>query len=166
MSDTVEKKPIEEEVIVVDEGYKLIKVQNNLGELIGQFRFNPTDINIVNRYNEVADKFGGVVEPLENANITKDGEGGDEDSVKLLNEAEDRMIEMLDYLLNTDSRSAFFSRTHLFTPTDGKFYCENVIESVGTFISKKFDAELKKVSSRVEKHTHGYRTGKHRKGDR
>lgn len=157
---------VDEDVIVVDDGYKLITVQNSLGEVIGKFRFNPTDINIVNRYREISEQFNDVLKPLKDAEITAEGEAGDEQSVDLINEAEKRMIELMDYMLNCDSREAFFSKTHLFTPTDGNFYCQNVFDAVGQFISKKFDSEIKKISSRVDKHTHGYRTGKHRKGDR
>lgn len=155
-----------EDVIVVDDGYRLIRVQNQLGEEIGKFRFNPTDFNMVNRYNEVADQFGEVVKPVADANITKDGEAADEDSVELLNEAEDKMIELMDYVLNCDSREAFFSKTHMFTPTDGVFYCEKVLESIENFVKIKFAAETKKVNARVAKHTANYRTGKHRRGDR
>ena len=155
-----------EDVIVVDDGYRLIRVQNSLGEEIGKFRFNPTDINMVNRYNEIADQFEEIVKPLSDANITKDGEGADDDSVVLLNEAEDKMIELMDYVLNCDSREAFFAKTHLFTPTDGVFYCEKVLQSIEAFIKAKFEAETKKVNARVTKHTANYRTGKHRRGDR
>ena len=157
---------VEEDVIVVNDGLRLVKVQNSLGEVIGQFKFNPTDINIVNRYNEISEQFGEVVKPLENASITSDGEGADDDSVAILNKAEEKMIELMDYMMNCDSRAAFFSKTHLFTPTGGAFYCENVINAIGDFITAKFDSEVKKVNARIDKHTHGYRTGKHRKGDR
>ena len=156
----------DEDVIVVDDGYKLITVKNSLGEVVGKFRFNPTDINIVNRYREISDQFQDVLKPLKDAEITAEGEAGDEQSVDLVNEAEKKMIELMDYMLNCDSREAFFSKTHLFTPTDGNFYCQNVFESIGQFISMKFDSEIKKMHSNIDKHTHGYRTGKHRKGSR
>ena len=159
-------KNIDDDVIVVDDGYKIIKVQNSNGELIGQFRFNPTDVNIVNRYNKIEAQIGDVIKPLKDASITKDGIAGDESSIDLLNDAEAKMIELMDYMLDCDSRAAFFNKTHLFTPTDGRFYCENVFDAIGNFITRKFENEIKKMNSRVEQHTHGYRTGKHRKGDR
>ena len=135
-------------------------------EQIGVFKFNPTDINIINRYNEIAPKFQEVVQPLKEAGVNEKGEGVDEESVALLNEAEEKIVELLDYLTNSDSREAFFSRTHLFTPVNGNFYCGNVVNAIGQYISKKFDREIEAVNARMSKHTHGYRTGKHRKGDR
>lgn len=152
--------------LVVDDGRIDIPVQNSLGERIGTFRFNPSDVNIVNRYNEIADKFGEVLKPLIDADIDANGAGEDESSVQLLNEAEAKTIDLMDYMLNGDAKAAFFEKVHMFSPVNGKFYCENVFESIGQFISKKFEKEVKRINVRVEKHTHGYRTGKHRKGDR
>lgn len=151
-------------VITIDDGSIDIPIQNQYGERIGVFRFNPADINIVNRYNEVADKFGEVVKPLIDANISPEGEGEDDDSVQLLNEAGDKMVDLMDYVLNGNSREAFFSKTHIFTPVGGMFYCEKVYESIGAFISQRFESEVKRVNVRMTQHMHGYRTGKHAKG--
>lgn len=155
-----------EDVLVIDDGYERIPVYNQLKEQIGVFKFNPTDINIVNRYNEVAGKFDDVVKPLRDASIDENGEAADEESWEALNKAEEGVIELYDYLLGTDSREAFFSQVHVFTPINGVFYCENVLKAIGAFLEKKFSAEIKKIDARIEKHVHGYRTGKHRRGDR
>lgn len=155
-----------EEVLHVEEGYKLIPIMNELNEQVGVFRFNPTDINIINRYNEMMPKFRTAVAPLSKAGVDEHGQGTDEESVKVLNEAEEKVIEFLDYVTQGDSKTAFFSRTHMFTPVNGNFYCENVINAIGQYISKKFEKELRATDEKVSKYTHGYRTGKHRKGDR
>lgn len=155
-----------EDSLFVEDGYIRIPVYNQLKEQIGTFKFNPTDVNIINRYNEVADKFGTVVKPLRNTSIDPNGEAADDDSVRALNEAEDAMIELFDYLLGTDSREAFFSQVHVFTPVNGNFYCENVFKSIGAYLEKKFQTELNKIDARIDKHVHGYRTGRHRRGDR
>ena len=144
-----------EDILVVDDGYIRIPVYNQLKEQIGLFKFNPTDINIVNRYNEVAEKFGDVVKPLSDTSINETGEAADE-----------RMIELFDYMLGTDSKEAFFSQVHVFTPIGGNFYCENVFKAIGVYLEKKFSTEIKKIDARLDKHIHGYRTGKHKRGDR
>ena len=151
---------------VVEDGIQRIPVYNQDHEQIGLFKFNPTDINIVNRYNEVADQFDDVIAPLKDAGVTKDGEGTDDESIELINEAEKRLIELLDYMLGSDSREAFFTKVHAFTPVNGNFYCENVFKSIGSFIEKKHDVEINRLHARIENHTHGYRTGKHKRGDR
>jgi len=155
-----------EELFVVDDGYREIPVWNTIHERIGTLRYNPTDLNIVNRYREVAGKFEGITKIAGNANINPDGTGEDYESIDVLNEAEKQLTEALDYLLQTDSKTAFFTVVNPFTPVNGQFYCENVLEMLQQFISKVFDAEISKVNSRLDKQTHGYRTGKHKKGDR
>lgn len=150
--------------IVVDDGSIEVPIKNTLGEMVGSFRFRPTDFNIVKRYNEVADKFGDVIQPLIDADIDANGEGADEESMKLLDEAEAKLFELVDYMFDGNMAEAFFGKMHAFAPVDGKFYCENALTAVGQFISNKFDSEIKKISTRVDKYTHGYRTGKHRNG--
>ena len=61
---------------------------------------------------------------------------------------------------------AFFGKMHAFSPVGGRFYCENALNAVGQFISRRFDAEIKQVSSRISKYTHGYKTGKHKDGSK
>lgn len=59
---------------------------------------------------------------------------------------------------------AFFGKSTRFPPSTVHFYCENALSAVGAYISRQFDREVKKVNSRVERYTHGYRTGKHKGG--
>lgn len=157
-----EIKKVEE--LVIDDGSIMVPIKNTLGELVGEFKFRPTDIGIINRYNEISEKLPEIVKPLEEANIEPNGEGSDEDSMKIINEVEKELFELVDYLFGGNAAEAFFGKMHAFSPVDGKFYCENVLNAVGAFISKKFEAEAKKVSAHVEKYTHGYRTGSHKKG--
>ena len=152
------------DTIVIDDGAVKVAIQNQFGERIGTFRFYPTDVNIVNRYNEVSDQFETILAPLINANIGPEGEGEDASSVEILNEAGDKMIALMDYVLNANSREAFFSKTHIFTPMGGMFFCEKVYDAIGKYISKRFDAEVNRVNVRMKQHMHGYRTGKHAKG--
>lgn len=152
------------DTIVIDDGAVKVAIQNQFGERIGTFRFYPTDVNIVNRYNEVSDQFETILAPLINANISPEGEGEDATSVDILNEAGDKMIALMDYVLNANSREAFFSKTHIFTPMGGMFFCEKVYDAIGKYISKRFDAEVNRVNVRMKQHMHGYRTGKHAKG--
>ena len=67
-------------------------------------------------------------------------------------------------LFGGNMSEAFFGKMHPFSPINGHFYCENALSAVGAYISRQFDREVKKVNSRVERYTHGYRTGKHKGG--
>ena len=141
--------------MVIDDHKLPITVVNKAGEEIGVLRFDPTDVNMVKRYDEVADKFTAALQSIEGA-----------DGMDALNKAGDKIIEFLDYVLDGNSREAFFSKIHPLSPQNGRFYCEQVFEVIGAFIKQSFEAENVKINKRVAAHTHGYRTGKHARGDR
>jgi hypothetical protein len=51
---------------------------------------------------------------------------------------------------------AFFSIVNPFTPVNGRFFCEQVLDVLGAYIEKQFDAEVKKIDKRVSKYTSKY----------
>lgn len=141
--------------LVVDDRKISVPVVNKMGEQIGVFSFDPTDVNMVTRYDEVSDRFAQAIQE-----IPTDG------GMDALNAAGEKIIEFLDYVTGGNSREAFFSKIHPLSPQNGRFYCEQVFEVIGAFIRQSFEAEGAKIGKRVSEHTHRYRTGKHAKGDR
>ena len=152
--------------IIVDDGGVEVPIRNTQGEEIGVFHFNPTDIGIIERYNKVAAEFDNVVAPLESIDITPDATAEEKEAAEqaALKDATERIYAACNYLFGGDFASAFFGKVHPFSPVNGHFYCENALGAVGKYISAQFDQEVKKVNSRVERYTHGYRTGKHKDG--
>lgn len=157
--------------IVVDDGSVKETIRNKFGEEVGVFYFRPTDVGMVDRYNEIAEKFDKITEPLEQANINPDGtaDGDDDVSMEAMREAENRLYEACDYLLGGNFSEAFFGKMKPFSPVNGRFYCEIAIEAVGQYISQQFDRETQKVNARVLKYTQGYqphgkKSGKHKGG--
>ncbi|MCM1508687.1 MAG: hypothetical protein NC177_16390 [Ruminococcus flavefaciens] len=152
--------------IVVDDGSVREVIRNKLGEEIGVFVFRPTDIGIVDRFNKVAAEFDKITAPLENVNINADGtvDENNEDELAAFKEAEKRLFEACDYAFGGNMSAAFFGKMNPFSPVNGKFYCENALDVVGAYIAKQFNKETAKINARVERYTHGYRTGKHKNG--
>lgn len=150
--------------IVVDDGAERVPIRNTLGEEIGVFYFNPTDVGIVKRFKEVANQFGTVAEPLANIDINPDGTTNGENESEALEKAEAKMFELVNYLFGGDCASAFFGKMNPFSPVNGKFYAENVLNAVAQYVSKKMEVETERINTRVDKYTHGYRTGKHKDG--
>ena len=141
--------------ITVDDGSVTVPMYNMSGAKIGEFLFQPTDVGIVNRFNESMDKFDDVVAPL--AEAAEKGEG---DSMEALNEARDRLFSLCDYIFNTETGKSLFGRMHPFSPVNGRFYCEEVFEKLGAFIQAQFGEETKKVSQRLKKYIAKYEPGK------
>lgn len=151
--------------IVVDDGSVEVPIKNRQGDTLGVFYFRPTDMGVIDRYNQLAGDFEKITAPLENLDINPDGTAnGDEAAAAALRKAERNLYAACDKLFGGNMAEAFFGRMHPFSPVGGKFYCENALEAVGKYISQQFAREVKKVNSRVEKYTHGYKTGKHKYG--
>lgn len=154
--------------IVVDDGSVEVPIRNKQGDQIGVFYFQPTDIGIIDRYNNLVNALDSIVEPLETVNINPDGTADEKNEAEAaaLHEAEQRLYNACNALFNGNFAEAFFGKMHPFSPVNGRFYCENALDAVGKFISRQFDREVQKVNARVAKYTHGYaaRTGKHKDG--
>lgn len=142
--------------IIIDDGRKRVPIESKTGEEIGFFTFSPTDIDIIERYNKVADEFDKVVEPLQDIGIKADGSGVDDASIKALQEAKSRLYSLIDYLFAGNAADAFFGKINPFSPVDGNFYCVNVMNAVSAFISAQFEAETKKISKNLAKYTKRY----------
>lgn len=144
--------------IVIDDGYLRIPIRNLYGDDVGVFYFNPTDVGMAERYNEVVDKLPGITAALESVNIRPDGtaEDGDTDAAETLREAKERLYEIFDYLLGGNMSEAFFGKTHPFSPVKGYFYCERALEAVGKVIASQQDVEHKAINKRLDRYTQGY----------
>ena len=151
-----ENKPLG---IVIDDGYRRIPLTNRDGLEVGYFYFNPTDFNIINRYNDLVSNFEYILEPLnsipdapENSSDEYNGE-----HIEAVEKAKERLFEAIDNLFQADASKAFFGKVHPFSSWDGRFYCEIVIEAVGKFISEQMKRETAKLNKRVEKYTKKYK---------
>lgn len=152
----------------VDDGSVKIPIRNLHNEEIGVFVFRPTDIGILDRFDKVIDEFDKITEPLANVNIAPDGTADEKNEADwaAMKEAERRLYDACNYLFGGNFAEAFFGKMHPFSPVNGRFYCENALNMVGKFIAAQFEREVKQVNARVERYTHGYRTGKHKHGKR
>ena len=150
--------------IVVDDGFVHVPMLNKYGDKIGEFAFQPTDVDIVNRFNESLDKFDEVMAPIvemaEKGSAQGEGEGAEDEaddaSMAAFNEARDRLFKLCDYIFNVETGNSLFGRMHPFSMVDGRFYCEGVFESLGEFLKAQYGEETKKVNARLSKYTERY----------
>lgn len=148
--------------IVIDDGSQRIPIENLAGDEIGVFYFRPTDIGIIQRYNETMEKFDEILAPLENVDITEEGTAneGDTAAMTAINEAEKKLFEACDYIFDGNMSEAFFGKMHPFSPIGGVFYCESALSKVGAFISSQFEQETAKVNQRLNQYVGKYGKGK------
>ena len=141
--------------ITVDDGSRRVPIMNMDGEEIGAFRFHPTDIGIIDRYNRMAEQFDAITEPLEGLNVPENGQMDVTDPAlsAALGEAEKRLYAAVNGLFGSeDAAAAFFGKMHPFSPVNGEFYATQVLQRVGEFIGAQFDTETKAMSKKARKY--------------
>ena len=127
----------------VDTGSALINVDDK-GEIIGQFRFNPSDMDIVRRYETVVDALNAIT-------IAEDA-GADE-----LLKISDEIKKQFDYLLNYNVSEGIFAKCNPFSMTaGGDFYFENVLDGIAGLIEKTTNQRIEKKRKKIEKATAKY----------
>ena len=130
--------------IVIDD-LETIEIKNSKGEVTGEFLWNPTDFDIIKRYDKVREYF---------ENMKTDGNDADEDAAMKIS---DDIKENFDYLLNSKASETLFKNCNPLTPRgNGELYAEYVLNIIVKFIEKEMDTRLKKAKTRADKYTKKY----------
>lgn len=133
--------------IVVDNGLERFVIKNQKGEELGEFWMNPTDVEIIKRYDTVADNLAKVADCVTDDMPT-------EEIIKVL---EEKVSTEINYLFNADVASSFFSITSPFSVlSTGEFFVENVLNAISAIISDRTGERMKRVRTRANKYTAKY----------
>ena len=109
-----------------------VVLTNEDDEEIGRFPFNPVDLNIVRRYEE-------VVTNLEKMELPEDATEQD------ILELSDKLEGQIDYLLNSKASKSVFAICNPLTLTEsGDFFIENIIVEIADIIEQVTDRESKR----------------------
>lgn len=142
--------------ISVCTGLEEYEICNEKHEKMGSFWFNPADTGIVNRHSVVEKKIPEIFEALKMHDIDSKGEPIDE-SFEAVKKLEEAVIEQIDYLLNSDTKSSFFATVSPFASVGGKFYVEQVLDVIRMIIEGYYAEEMKKQKKRSEAYMKGLR---------
>lgn len=133
-------------VLDIDTGSVIVEIRDK-GETIGEFKFNPNDVDIIKRYDHVIEAFNGMIIPED---------VGKEDVFI----ASDEIKKQFDYLLNYNVSDQIFSKCNPLTLTaSGDFYAEDVLIKIAGIIEKVTNQRIKKKETKIKKATAKY-TGK------
>lgn len=135
--------------IIVDDGLKTYELINKDKKVLGKISFNPTDVNITKRYEEVV----GQLEKLDININTEDPE----EITKELKRVDEIIYEKVNYLVDADvAKTLFLIMGPYSLMSSGQFYIEYIMEVIGKIISQETGARVKKMTKRIQKHTKKY----------
>lgn len=126
---------------IVLEDQEWIEIVNKEKQVIGGFWWNPSDLDIVKRCENVIDSFNNI-------SVTKESD---------LFEVSEAIKSKFDYLLGTNASEELFKRCNPLSPRpDGTFFAEYVLDVISKFIRDELDVRMKKTTGRIKKYTEKY----------
>lgn len=144
------------DIILSKEIYETVKIKDHEGKVLSEFSFNPSDVNIVDRYNKFLEGF----EDLKNEIISYESSAEKDDyekSVEKLHMVNDKIHAKVNELLNADVSDSIFSVMGALSPLpSGDYYFTFIIEQIGKKINEATGARMKKIDMKISKHTGKY----------
>lgn len=135
------------ERIKIDDGTKTYEIVNQDDEVMGIFKFNPSDSNIIKRYDAVVEALQEYADEAQGEVLTQER----------FNEAQDKITAMMDDLVNGDVKGSFFSICGPLTPMEnGNLFVQTVLESIGAVIEKETKQRIKKIDEKTAKYLAEY----------
>lgn len=142
---------MENERLIIEDGLKVYDLSNKAGKVYGQIVFNPSDTNIVKRYEEALTGIQNIISMVEKS----------KDEMNQKNpfiDIDPMVYQNINSLLDNDQAAELiFSVCGPFTPLpSGQFYIESVYLAIGQLIEKETGSRLKRIDSKVKKYTGKY----------
>ena len=132
----------------VETGAVTVELEDEHGQSLGQFDFNPTDSNILKRYGAVVDFFNTV---------SFDSSQDEQEQLRQMNKLADDIAGQFDYLLGYEVSGGLFGKCGPLTVTkNGDFFFEQVLEGVGSLIEQTTKKRLDKKLAKIRKATAQY----------
>ena len=132
-------------VIKINDGFKTYDIQNQDGKLLGQFSFNPSDTNIIKRYNDAVEKFSSIFDEIKEM-------GEEPDTTELFEKLDKKTYELIDGIFNADVSSNFFNVMGPFSPlASGEFFVASVIGAIGQALEAEIGEKINKHTSKYHK---------------
>lgn len=137
--------------IVVDRGLEEYTIEDINGKCLGKFSFNPSDIELVKRYEKVADAISHIA----------DGVDTSKDLADIISGLEEKMYEQIDFLFNAEVSKDIFAITSPYSVlANGEFFIESVLDAISNLIEaetgKRYKKMQVKVNDKISKYTKKY----------
>ncbi len=139
-------------IIQIDDGTREYEIQNKYGETICKLHFRPSDLSLLNRWQDMQASFAETIKPIEELDINADGTAADDAGIEALRKADARFREALGKLIDSRDVGAIFEKRNPFSSVGGRFFAENVIAMLDGIISKALAEEAEAARKRTAKY--------------
>lgn len=145
------------DIILSQEIYEPVRIKRADGKILSEFYFNPSDSNIVERYDEFVDGMKELGEKIKNYENIKEKNDDLEKTKEELKEVSMEICEKVNKLLNAEVSDKIFNvMGPLSLLPDGDYYFVFIIDQIGNKIKNATGQRLKKMEMKIKKHTSKY----------
>lgn len=131
----------------IDTGFITVPIKDAVdGEVMGEFKFNPSDLGYLKRYDTFAEEMGKITIP-------------DESDMDAVFEATEQVKKYLGYFLNCNVDSIFTINEPFSPVSDGDLYVEKVIDGIVTLVEQVTEQRIEKKRTKIKKATAKYAKG-------
>ncbi len=160
--EVVKENTVKEEIkeIVLDTGLVKFALRDSVTkELYGVISFNPTDFNILKRFDEARKNIEKAKLSI-NKDIDLNSEGkpvsDSEDVMTMVDKLSKLICEQIDFIFNSEISKSVFGNTSPLAMIKGKLFFENFINAVYPVIEKQIKDAMEKTEKKVSKYTGKY----------
>ncbi len=162
MALTEEKAPEVTDVIDIDLSpirKKRFRIDGDNNRIL---YLDTSDVNIVSRMREILPKLSKLAnEAAEKLSVNvEDTEESLAQTADTLKEIDAKMRVLIDELFDSNVSEVCAQGVNLFSPHDGKFTYEHIIDVIGNLYTDNIAREMDKLNSRISKYTAQYKNKK------
>ena len=145
------------DIILSSEVFEPVRIKRSDGKILAEFSFNPSDSNIVERYEEFIDGFKELADKIRDYEIMKEDANDLDSKRKAMKEISEEICRKVDKLLNEEVSGNIFSVMGPLSPLpSGDYYFAFIIEQISKKIKNSTGHRMKKMEMKINKHTSKY----------
>ena len=145
------------DIILSKDILETVRIKDHTGQVLSEFSFNPSDANIVDRYDEFINNFESLRDEIvayEESNEKSGDYDKEREKLHLINK---KIHEAINRLVNADVADSIFSVMGALSPLpSGDYYFTFILDQIGKKITNATGARMQKIEMKVKKHTAKY----------
>ena len=146
------------DIILHKDVYEEIRIKDHTGKVLSAFSFNPSDADLVERYNEFSVEFEKLAKEIVEYETKNTGKKDIEKTNEQLKKINAVICKEMDKFLNADAAQNIFSVMGPLSPLpSGDYYFTFILEQILKKIENATGARMQIIDMKIKKHTEKYR---------
>lgn len=145
------------DIILQKEVYETVCIKKHDGTVLSKFSFNPSDANIVERYELFVKGLEELSGKIISYEKMSEGKFNQEKAYEVFKDITNDIYHRVNTLLNEDVSDSIFSVMGPLSPLpSGDYYFMFIVDQIGIKVQKATGHRMKRIEMKIKKHTKKY----------